>query len=453
MRRAASLAAVLAVALAIVALCTLAMDRKTGPRPAAGPVTEITLLRMFGSCSDEYSDVTDLSRAVGECGIIQVLTNKFNAENKEGISVRTQAIEWSAYYVRLSAMYAAGSPPDVAVMHRGVLPDFVARDLVLPLKRELEDAGVDLNDYVDAARKAVTIGGEMYALPFDFHGLLWHVNLGLLAQAGLTDERGAARLPSNPEELLAHAAQMKQRTGKDYFAIPSQTDPMPTWTLETWIWQQGGDVLSPDGRAAHFATPEARTALELLSGLYRNGYADHGLDYAGAEQAFLGGEAAVLINGTWVVDRYSAEAKGGAAALQRYGVYTVPTLFGQRAAWTDSHIWILPRHKSPDARKHRAAVAFLRYLHEHGVDWAKTGHLPVRSSVLGSEAFRALPHRADYVDTAVIARALPPIQNQRAIGEVVIEEINATWHLSRSPSVGLSESQRRVEEILARTAR
>ena len=55
--------------------------------PPARAATEITLFRFFGGCSDEYANVTDLSKAVGECGIIQVLTNKFNAENKEGITV------------------------------------------------------------------------------------------------------------------------------------------------------------------------------------------------------------------------------------------------------------------------------------------------------------------------------------------------------------------------------
>ena len=36
---------------------------------------EITLLRFFGDCAGEYSNVTDLDKAVGECGIIQVLTD------------------------------------------------------------------------------------------------------------------------------------------------------------------------------------------------------------------------------------------------------------------------------------------------------------------------------------------------------------------------------------------
>jgi multiple sugar transport system substrate-binding protein len=397
--------------------------------------------------------VTDLSRATGECGIIQVLTNRFNAGNPQGIFVRTQTVEWSAYYDHLSAMLAAGNPPDVAVMHRSALPDFTVRSLVLPLRAELEAVGIDLDDYVAAAREAVTSRDEVFALPFDLHALLWHINLGLMAEAGLVDARGAPVLPRNPDELIAHADRMKRLTGRSYFAIPSQTDPMPTWTFQTWVWQQGGEIISADGGKSRIHTPEGTRALDLLATLHRRGYAGRGLDYAGAEQAFLGGEAAVLINGTWGVDHYDAEAKSGAAALKRYGAYTPPTLFQQSAAWTDSHLWVLPRHQIPDLSKQKAAVAFLRYLHDHGGAWARTGHLPVRTSVLESEAFRALPHRAEYLDTARFARALPPIEHQRAIQDAIADELNATWLLGRSPSLSLSAAQRRVDQILVSEAR
>ena len=109
---------------------------------AALAATELTLFRFFGGCSDEYANVTDLSKAVGECGIIQVLTNKFNAENKEGITIKTQSVEWGVYYDRLSAGMAGGNPPDIAVMHRSVLPNYLARDLVQPLGKNFTAAGI-----------------------------------------------------------------------------------------------------------------------------------------------------------------------------------------------------------------------------------------------------------------------------------------------------------------------
>jgi multiple sugar transport system substrate-binding protein len=62
-----------------------------------------------------------------------VLTNKFNAENKDGIKVNTQNVDWNAYYDLLSTKLASNEAPDIGVMHRSVLPNFVARDLIEPI--------------------------------------------------------------------------------------------------------------------------------------------------------------------------------------------------------------------------------------------------------------------------------------------------------------------------------
>ena len=65
----------------------------------------------------------------------------------------------------------------------------------------------------------------------------------------------------------------------------------------------------------------------------------------------------------------------------------------------------------------------------------------------------ALPHRAEYLDTARIARALPPIENQRAVQDAMVDELNATWLLGRSPARSLSAAQWRVDQILEGEAR
>ena len=49
--------------------------------------TTITMSRMFGDCEETTKGVTDTAVAASECEAIQILTNKFNAENEHGISV------------------------------------------------------------------------------------------------------------------------------------------------------------------------------------------------------------------------------------------------------------------------------------------------------------------------------------------------------------------------------
>jgi hypothetical protein len=77
---------------------------------SAGAV-EITLFRFFGDCANEYASVNNVDEATGECGIIQALTNQFNAENQIGATVVTQTVDWGTYYDLLSATYASDNIP------------------------------------------------------------------------------------------------------------------------------------------------------------------------------------------------------------------------------------------------------------------------------------------------------------------------------------------------------
>ncbi|MEO7161698.1 MAG: extracellular solute-binding protein, partial [Bdellovibrionia bacterium] len=348
----------------------------------------------------------------------------------------------------LSAAFAAKHPPDIAIMHQSALPNFVKQGLVIPLKDKLLLAGLPLNDLLPAAKEGVTFNNEIYALPFDFHALLWHLNLDLLTQAGLVDKEGNPMLPSNKQDLFAHARYVKERTGKRYLAIPSQTDPMPTWLFESWVWQQGAELFSADLQSALINSRAAQVSLQTLNGLYQNGYADPYQDYMGAEQTFLSGNSAILLNGTWVVNSYTNLAKKGQVNLKHYRAVSIPQLFQLKAAWTDSHIWVLPQKIETDPNKLAAAIAFLKFLFENNFEWAKTGHLPVRQSVLDSPEFQVLPSRKFYRDTAEMAHTFPFIENQQSIRDALSQHINATWLTPKNPEESLNQAQHQIQRIL-----
>ncbi len=415
----------------------------------AGAV-DVDFFRFFGDCADEYNNQTDVSAAIGECGIIQTITNKFNAENGQDITIDTQSVEWGPYYDLLSATYSTGNIPDIAVMHRSVLPNFVSRNLVEPLGDDLEAAGVDLSDFIPAAAEAVTVDGTVYGLPMDLHTMLLHINMDIMEEAGLVED-GKPILPTTPEEFLAQAQQVKDRTGKLYFAMESQADsPYPVRLFLSWIWQQGGDVFSEDGSQVSIDTPEAHAAAELLQSIYTGGFNNSAFDGAGAEQAFINGEAAILFNGTWVVNAYDDHAANPESPLENYYVAPLPSLFGEDAVWSDTHMWVIPTDPNRPEEEKQAALAFLDFINDNNFDWSRTGHLTVRQSVLDSEEFQSLPHRDEYGSTADIARAVPMIQNQRGIQEDMATELSAIWLANGSVDDALSNMQRRVEQAVRR---
>jgi multiple sugar transport system substrate-binding protein len=432
------------------ALAALALTTALTAGGAAG-AAEIQLMRFFGDCQNEYGSVNDASQANGECGIITALVNQFNATNEGGHTVVVQTADWGAYYDLLTATYQTGNIPDVAVMHASVMPDFVARDLVTPLGPLFQEAGIDTADFVPAALENASSDGEVYALPFDLHALLFHVNMDLMEQAGFVNEDGTVRLPTSPEEFIQMGKEFEEKTGQNYFTTESQANEgMMVRFFNSLMWQQGVDVISADGTTASLNTPEGLKAATFIKQIYDEGLADPNLDALGADQAFLAGEAGIELIGTWMVDNFNAQAAGGQVGLKNYAVTDVPNLFGQDAVWADSHMWVVPNDESRPPEELEAAVAFLKFLNDNNFQWARTGHLSVRQSIIDSPEFAALPHRSSYANTAQIARALPQTQNQRAIYNAMISDITSTWLAGAEPQAALDSAQSQVERILRR---
>lgn len=437
-------------------LLTAALLAACGARTPEPGKTEITLMRFFGSCEAQFGSVVKTSEGVGECGIVTALVNEFNATNPDGIVVKTQIGEWGPYYDQLTARLVAKDVPSVAVMHESALGDYVRRQLVLPLDADFARLGVPVDDFTEQARRGTTFNGHTYALPFDTWAWLWHVNTRLFKQAGLLGADGQPLLPHSPEELLAQARQFKQRTGKPYFAwaVANET-AANNRTFLTLVAQQGAALFSADGKAIHMQQPAVANALSLMQTLYREGHVRPNLDYAAANQAFLNGEAGVVVVGTWTIDQFLRESRKPESRLQ--GGYTVrpfPQLYDRPAVFADGHSWALFKGGTRDAKAHEAALKFLKFIWDRSPEWARTGHLPVSKTVAQSEAFRALPLRASLTEITQTGVGMPGnVPTQRSI-ELLVGEDVANLLISGKPVAEVQASvEKRVNKALSKARR
>jgi multiple sugar transport system substrate-binding protein len=403
---------------------------------------EITLGRFFGACEDAGTDTTT---STGEACIIQSIINAADAE-LEGISINTLPTDWGNYYDQIKAAYAGGTPPDVHVMHRHRIPEFAGLGALAEISGDLEAAGIDPSDWSPAALDAVSFNGGIYGVPMDFHANLWHVNMDIMAEAGLVED-GKPVLPSSPEELLAHAQQVKDATGMDYLAADFAQFPIGVRLVLALMWQQNANIFTEDGTAT-INTDAGKNAVTAITQLFDAGLANPQLNYADSQQAFLNGEAAILVNGTWVVDFYTAEAAKEEVGLDNYYVADFPTLFETGATWADSHMWAIP--STLDGDEKMAALKVLAFINDHNIDWARTGHMAVRKSVVESEAYTSLPHRDEYTGTAAIAKDTPPSERYGAIQDVLNRELQAIWLTGKPVEDALDDAELEVQDLLDR---
>jgi multiple sugar transport system substrate-binding protein len=423
--------------------------------PEAGK-TEITLMRFFGSCEAQYGQVVKTSEGVGECGIVTALVNEFNATNTDGIVVKTQIGEWGPYYDQLTARLVSKDIPAIAVMHESALGDYVRRKLVLPLDEDFKRVGVPVDDFTEHARRGTSFNGQTYALPFDTWAWLWHINTGLMKKAGLSGTDGQPTLPRSPEELLAQARQFKQKTGKPYFAwaVANETAANDR-TFLTLVAQQNAKLFSDDGKTIDMHQPAVVNALTLMQTLYREGHVRPNLDYAAANQAFLNGEAGVVVVGTWTIDQFLRESqKPESKILNSYTVKPFPQLYEKPAVFADGHSWALFKGGTKDAKAHEASVKFLKFVWDRSAEWSRTGHRPVSKTVAQSAAFRALPLREALTEITQTGVGMPGnVPTQRGI-ELLIGEDVANVMISGKPVDEVQASvEKRVNKALKKARR
>ena len=135
--------------------------------------------------------------------------------------------------------------------------------------------------------------------------------------------------------------------------------------------------------------------------------------------------------------------------VKNYYVSEHPQLFDQPGAWADTHMWAIPATvKEQDPEKFMAALELLAHISEHNIDWARTGHLPVRTSVLESAELKALPHRDEYAETADIAYYMKPAKKYGAIQDAIGRHLVDFYQNDRPIDEVLSDMQFDVEDEL-----
>ncbi len=419
-----------------------------GASPAFA-ATELSVQRFFGACDADFGTNTDVSKAVGECGIMTSLINKFNADNPD-VHVSVTTVEWPGYD-QLTAQFAAGDPPDIVTIHQSVLGDYASRGLLMPLDDVLKSVGVASTDFTDASLSGVTKEGKIYGLPIDNWTMLFHINMGLFKKAGLVKADGTPILPTSPEELLAQAKQFREKTGKPYF-VQNLANEVALYTrnLYTYLFQQNSDFFA-DPKHVKLDTPEARKVVEMYKAIFDNGDTTKDLDYSASINAFLAGEGGVHLNGTWMIGDYTASSEKPGTALNSggYAVYPYPQLFpGKKAQYADGHSWaVSQKDRSPEQT---AAIGkFLKFFHDNDFDWSRTGHLPAIKAVLTSKEFMALPHRDTISSIATLGTPLPSaVQRQFAIQDIIGQEMSSAVTGQKDVGAALKDMEARVNDLL-----
>jgi multiple sugar transport system substrate-binding protein len=184
----------------------------------------------------------------------------FEAANS-GIDAKIELQPWDGRQEKITTALAAGKGFDLVVLGPDQVPQYVEQGALAPVDGVL---GADEDQFVDNALKAMSVDGKLYGIPIYHTSTLPVYNKALLAKAGISEP------PDTWDEIKAAAPKLGQQgvATLTYFGAPEETLNL---TFYPFLWQNGGQVFSPDNKSVAFNQPAGVEALQFLLDVQKAG--------------------------------------------------------------------------------------------------------------------------------------------------------------------------------------
>ena len=371
----------------------------------------------------------------GDGPLMKKLVDTFNTEHPN-IKVTMNTQQWADYYAKLPSAVTAGKGPEVAIMHVDSVATNAARRVIQPLDDVATALKLSEADFAPVPWQAGIYNNQRYAIPLDVHPLGFYYNKVVMEKAGLDPEKP----PTTNDEYMSALDTLKGKGIEGHWATPFPFTG--SLTVQSLVWQFGGEMFSPDATAVTWADEPGVKAMTWFSDLVKNGHSPGKIAQDADWVAINNSKTAFNWNGIWQVNSLT-EGKG-----KNLGVAALPNIGGKNAAWAGSHQFVLPTLKNPDQNKSQAARVFLNWISQKSLEWAKAGQVPARNEVRESAEFKALKSQSDLgaqVDDLHFPPAVPGIQDaflewEKALNESVLG--------LKQPQAALSDAAGRATKIL-----
>jgi|SRR6056297_22271 len=220
----------------------------------------------------------------------------FNEKEKD-INVSVETVGWDDYFTRLDSQIAGGIAPDVFEVNYESFVSYASKDVLTSLE-SVQGWSEQSDKYYPKAYSAFEYGGRQYGLPETFSTSVVFYNKELFDKAGL-------QYPDSTwdwDQVIGAAKKINTQDG-----VWGMYSPIQFWEFYKKAAQNGGSLLSSDGKTVTVDAPENVEALNFMVNLIeKHGVMPTEEDLGGVsnEQAFLDGKIGILVSGIWMFDTF-----------------------------------------------------------------------------------------------------------------------------------------------------
>jgi multiple sugar transport system substrate-binding protein len=225
-------------------------------------------------------------------------------------------------------------------------------------------------DVFGGLQQVGSLNGQLYSLPVEAGTLLLIYNKDMFAEAGLKT------VPKTWDQLYTAAKVLTNKKHKGIW-LPTNPDERTAWTWETFLWQNGGELLNKDGKSVAFGGVNGLEALTMYTKFIKDGLSPINV----ANDPFIEKQVAMVIATQGAANSYATKYN------MNIGVVALPKREKIATGLGSNHLFIF----KSNAKKEAAAWDFCKWFvtGNTNAEWVtKTGYLPVSQSAVDSDVYK-----------------------------------------------------------------
>lgn len=208
------------------------------------------------------------------------------------VEIQVDFISSDDYFTdsKLLASFASGHGPDVFFVSPGTIRRFENAGILEPLTDKFTPE--IRRDFNDAALESVTLGRQIYAVPFETELLGLYYNEAMFRAKGIQ--------PPTTWAEMEEAAQALKAPGVSGLTMETFQSVYQTFAWLPFLWQTGADLVSADGRTSGMDGPEAGEMFRFFRDMVDQGLLNLHPSRPTTDIGILAsGETAMQVSGTW----------------------------------------------------------------------------------------------------------------------------------------------------------
>jgi len=366
---------------------------------------------------------------------IEEIIKLFNEKNPD-IKVKTELTPYAQYFQKLETAATGGALPDVLWMNGPHVVQYAKGKVILPLSDMAKKDDFSFDNYPKSLIDLYTVEDEVYGIPKDFDTTgLWY-NKKIFDEAGVPYpddtwdwnklKEAATKLTNKDKGIWGYAALMGNQGG--YY---------------DFIWQNGGHIISEDGKSVGFDQPEAIEALKYNISFIEDGLSptQAQMTETAASELFSSGKIAMMFDGPWMVPEYKKNPDLNVAVVPQ-GKQRAVAIHG-----LSNVIAANTKHKD-------AAWKFVQFLgsKEAAEVYAKTGTVIPAYNGTQDAWLQSVPNLnlKAFIDGVDYSVPLPSVENTGEIWQYETDILKKAWSEEESVEDAVKELTKKANEALSK---